>query len=37
MRNLIFILFSLVAYLSGVLVGVWLQRNFPITPGPGKR
>ena len=26
------LLFTLVAYLSGVLVGVWLQRNFPITP-----
>ena len=29
MSNLLFILG---AYLTGVLVGVWLQRNFPITP-----
>ena len=26
------LLFTLCAYLSGVLVGAWLQRNFPITP-----
>jgi len=26
------ILFSLGAYLSGVLVGAWLQRNHPIAP-----